>query len=71
VFILIHKIDQIKESEKMQVFDRKKKDIAEEAEGLVLLKEFFATSIWDETLYKAWSKIVQHLIPHINTIKVF
>jgi Ras-related GTP-binding protein A/B len=54
----------------MQVFEAKKRDITEESGGMVILKEFFATSIWDETLYKAWSKIVQNLIPHINTIKV-
>ena len=27
--------------------------------------ECFATSIWDETLYKAWSKIVHTLIPNM------
>jgi Ras-related GTP-binding protein A/B len=58
VFILIHKIDQIKDSEKISTFENKKREITDESEGLVLLKEFFATSIWDETLYKAWSKIV-------------
>jgi len=32
-------------------------DIVAVSEGLKI-KEFFATSIWDETLYKAWSSIV-------------
>lgn len=40
------------------------------AENLkVEIREVIATSIWDETLYKAWSTIVQHLIPNIRTIK--
>ena len=26
----------------------------------------FRTSIWDETLYKAWSQIVSILLPNIN-----
>jgi Ras-related GTP-binding protein A/B len=29
----------------------------------------FKTSIWDETLYKAWSSIVYSLIPNIKTIE--
>lgn len=29
----------------------------------------FATSIWDETLYKAWSKIVYHLIPNVQLLE--
>jgi Ras-related GTP-binding protein A/B len=29
----------------------------------------FATSIWDETLYKAWSEIVTNLIPNISMLE--
>jgi hypothetical protein len=29
----------------------------------------FSTSIWDETLYKAWSEIVTNLIPNISLWK--
>ena len=29
----------------------------------------FGTSIWDETLYKAWSEIVTNLIPNIGVLK--
>ena len=29
----------------------------------------YATSIWDETLYKAWSSIVYSLIPNISTLE--
>ena len=29
----------------------------------------FATSIWDETLYKAWSAIVHSLIPNVHTLE--
>jgi len=32
-------------------------------------KEVFGTSIWDDTLYKAWSQIVQLLVPNIGIIK--
>ncbi|XP_011404170.1 PREDICTED: ras-related GTP-binding protein A-like [Amphimedon queenslandica] len=30
----------------------------------------FKTSIWDETLYKAWSQIVHLLIPNVNTLEM-
>ena len=33
------------------------------------VKAFFSTSIWDETLYQAWSRIVQELIPNKDQIK--
>jgi Ras-related GTP-binding protein A/B len=29
----------------------------------------FATSIWDETLYKAWSNIVYSMIPNVDQLE--
>lgn len=29
----------------------------------------YATSIWDETLYKAWSEIVYSLIPNVAQLE--
>ena len=29
----------------------------------------FATSIWDETLYRAWSQIVYSLIPNVEMLE--
>ncbi|KAM3146764.1 hypothetical protein pb186bvf_001294 [Paramecium bursaria] len=69
VFILIHKFDKIKESERKAVYERKHKEISQRADNInVQIKDVFATSIWDETLYKAWSFIVQSLIPNIEVI---
>ncbi len=31
--------------------------------------KYFRTSIWDETLYKAWSSIVYSLIPNISLLE--
>ncbi|CAD8052072.1 unnamed protein product [Paramecium sonneborni] len=70
VFILINKFDKIKESDKKMVFERKYKRIIQEAEGLnIEVKDVFATCIWDETLYKAWSQIVQNLLPERDIIR--
>ncbi|CAO2624552.1 Ras-related GTP-binding protein B, partial [Lemmus lemmus] len=30
----------------------------------------FRTSIWDETLYKAWSNIVYQLIPNVQQLEL-
>lgn len=70
VFTLIHKMDKIKSTEREFIFDQKSKDIRECANGYdISIKDIFATSIWDETLYKAWSMIVQHFIPNMLFIK--
>jgi Ras-related GTP-binding protein A/B len=46
------------------------KEIQEVAEKeKVKIKKYFGTSIWDETLYQAWSQIVQLLIPNHKFIR--
>lgn len=109
IFVLVHKMDLIMESERSEVFDAKKRLIGRSileymqtfaqnqgSEGLqdrdgqlVTLEDeisapevqrlldsclhssiqFFATSIWDETLYKAWSTMVYSLIPNAEIIR--
>lgn len=66
VFVLIHKIDKIPEEKRQEAFEKKKNQINSVIpQGCkVKVKKFFATSIWDETLYQAWSQIVQLLIPN-------
>ena len=44
-----------------------KEDIKENSFGFQV--ECFKTSIWDETLYKAWSQIVHFLLPNINVLR--
>ena len=36
---------------------------------LLLQTVCFRTSIWDETLYKAWSAIVTQLIPNVEAVE--
>lgn len=81
-------MDKLKESVKEAIFEKKKRDILNVSEGMSV-KQVFGTSIWDETLYKvifrlkiliilltkAWSSIVQLLIPNrdfiTNSLKQF
>ncbi|KAJ7681736.1 rraga protein [Mycena rosella] len=66
VFLLVHKMDLVRDRGAM--FERKKKELMEHSEkgqGPVLTSiTVFGTSIYDESLYRAWSSIVHTLIPN-------
>lgn len=51
----------------MQVFEQKKEMILSRVGSLPTV--CFGTSIWDETLYRAWSSIVYSLIPNIQDLE--
>ena len=61
-------MDMIPEGEKTTVFQKFFKEIEESTKDMAINK-VFATSIWDESLYKAWSTIVQFLIPNLGFIQ--
>lgn len=67
VFVLIHKMDLVPEEQQEEVF-RQRQDIILARTGS-LSTTCFATSIWDETLYKAWSSIVYSLIPNMRDLE--
>lgn len=66
VFILLHKMDLIQINKRDELF----KIMFNKLQEIALPFNFniigFATSIWDESLYKAWSSIVCSLIPNIS-----
>ncbi|KAK2573419.1 Ras-related GTP-binding protein A, partial [Acropora cervicornis] len=53
IFCLIHKMDLVQEDQRDTPLDC----------------TCFRTSIWDETLYKAWSSIVYQLIPNVTQLE--
>jgi len=59
VFLLVHKMDLVRVK---GVLEKKKKDLEEESKGVGVV--VFGTSIYDESLYRAWSSIVHTLIPN-------
>lgn len=66
IFILIHKIDLVQSNKRQELFQlmyNNLKNIAFNEYGFKI--SGFATSIWDESLYKAWSSIVCSLIPNV------
>uniref|UniRef100_A0A6B2LBX3 GTP-binding protein n=1 Tax=Arcella intermedia TaxID=1963864 RepID=A0A6B2LBX3_9EUKA len=68
IFCLIHKMDLIAPESKQQVFQEKENKLKLRSAPFNIVT--FQTSIWDETLYKAWSAIVYSLIPNAEELEL-
>ncbi|EKM82497.1 hypothetical protein AGABI1DRAFT_111110 [Agaricus bisporus var. burnettii JB137-S8] len=64
IFLLLHKMDLVREPQ--QLLEKKRLEL-EEASGDVAIS-VFGTTIFDQTLYKAWSSIVHTLIPNAGIL---
>ncbi|KAJ1462627.1 Gtr1/RagA G protein conserved region-domain-containing protein [Pelagophyceae sp. CCMP2097] len=62
VYVLVHKMDLIKDEVQSRVFAEREAQILRFGGSLNV--RCFRTSIWDETLYHAWSHIVYSLVPN-------
>ena len=69
IFVLIHKMDLVPEDSRERVFAEAEGRVGELAGVHGLATTCCKTSIWDETLYKAWSNIVYSLIPNIKQLE--
>lgn len=69
VFVLIHKMDLVQQRLRQQLFEERSEYIRAASESFAPTVEFFATSIWDQTLYKAWTQIIYFLIPNARSIE--
>lgn len=67
VFCLIHKMDLVQDDQRNLIFTEREEDLKRLSKPLDCT--CFATSIWDETLYKAWSSIVYLLIPNVQQLE--
>jgi len=67
IFCLVHKMDLVQEDQRDVIFSQREEDLGNLSKPLNCT--CFATSIWDETLYKAWSAIVYQLIPNVQQIE--
>jgi len=67
VFCLLHKMDLVLEDQRDAVFKQKEQELQQLS--LPLKITCFGTSIWDETLYKAWSAMVYSLIPNVTVLE--
>lgn len=67
IFCLVHKLDLLAEGMRDKGFQEKRMKIIEKTKGFEV--DCFKTSIWDETLYKAWSQIVYFLLPNVKKLE--
>ncbi|XP_056396533.1 gamma-aminobutyric acid receptor subunit alpha-5 isoform X2 [Hyla sarda] len=67
VFCLVHKMDLVQEDQRDMIFKEREEDLRRLSRPLDCA--CFRTSIWDETLYKAWSSIVYQLIPNVQQLE--
>lgn len=69
IFVLIHKMDLVQTRMRVSLFEERCEFIRDHSEGFRDTVEFFATSIWDQTLYRAWTHIIYFLIPNAGLIE--
>lgn len=78
IFVLIHKMDLIAAEKKQAVLKERSEHIRHvsvengfggggKADGQE--PEFWGTSIWDQSLYKAWTQVIYHLVPNAGVIE--
>ncbi|CAN6629059.1 GTP-binding protein Gtr1p [Trichomonascus vanleenenianus] len=69
VFVLVHKMDLIQVDTRDHVFNSTMARLREASKNYGYELTGFATSIWDESLYRAWSSIVCSLIPNMGVFQ--
>jgi len=66
LFCLVHKMDLVNKDEREKIFSGIESQLKRKA--LPSQLTCYQTSIWDETLYKAWASIVHSLLPNSEII---
>ncbi|KAL9105399.1 MAG: hypothetical protein Q9227_009417 [Pyrenula ochraceoflavens] len=69
VFCLIHKMDLIQNEHRQRLYEERSSLIRARSETLKI--ETYGSSIWDQSLYKAWAGIVHRMIPNLFVIERF
>ncbi|XP_058452628.1 ras-related GTP-binding protein A [Malaya genurostris] len=67
IFCLVHKMDLVAEEQRDIIFKEREAELKKLSRPLECTA--FRTSIWDETLYRAWSSIVYQLIPNVKALE--
>lgn len=81
IYVLIHKMDLVVPASREVVYDERVRVVRQKTaefaasvglagdEALALEITPFATSIWDQSLYKAWAGIIHDLVPNLSAIE--
>ncbi|KAI9248743.1 ras-related GTP-binding protein A-like protein [Sporodiniella umbellata] len=68
VFCFMHKSDLIPDNKRQQMYDQQSLELCVRSEPITI--QSFQTSIWDESLYAAWSKVIDCLLPNIHRLQL-
>ncbi|GAA5879128.1 hypothetical protein JCM8547_008375 [Rhodosporidiobolus lusitaniae] len=71
VFVLLHKMDLVPLEQQASKLAEFEADVRRKAKewGWTGNLQFYGTSIWNETLYKAWSIVIAHLMPSLSSLR--
>ena len=79
VFCLVHKMDLVAPDRRLAVYNDCRLELEEQVKECLVEHDApmdvlnnmtcYPTSIWDESLYRAWSKIVYELVPKIDVLQ--
>ncbi|KAK9363160.1 Gtr1/RagA G protein conserved region-domain-containing protein [Lipomyces starkeyi] len=69
IFALVHKMDLVIVEKRQDVYRALMKSLEDTSAMFSFQVQGFATTIWDESLYKAWSSIVCTLIPNVTVFQ--
>ncbi|MCJ1475853.1 GTP-binding protein gtr1 [Lambiella insularis] len=69
VFCLVHKMDLVHVTFRDTAFEERQAAIRQKSGGFAKIVISYATTIWDQSLYRAWGNIVHSLIPNLEVIE--
>ena len=78
IFVLIHKLDLVGADRKDAVLADRSSQVRQVSiehgfggslKGAGKEVEFWGTSIWDQSLYKAWAQVIYHLVPNAGVLE--
>jgi Ras-related GTP-binding protein A/B len=67
IYILVHKMDLVVPNQREDIYNDRVALIKSKSDTFNITP--FATSIWDQSLYKAWAEIIHDLVPNLDQIE--
>ncbi|KAG0646412.1 Ras-related GTP-binding A [Hyphodiscus hymeniophilus] len=67
IYILVHKMDLVVPNQREEIYNDRVSLIRGKSDTFNPIP--FATSIWDQSLYKAWAEIIHDLVPNLDQIE--
>lgn len=72
IFVLIHKMDLVRPDQKGAIYQQRMEDVRNTCQDEGFRGEqvdFSPSSIWDQSLYRAWTQVIYFLVPNATVIE--